>query len=49
MLSLAWPVVSGIPLMLLAESWEMWWNPFARDTSSSDDRRVVKRAFGVAG
>ena len=61
-LSLAWLVVSGIPLMLLAESWEMWWNPFARDASASDDskmsdtarqrllednRRVVKRAFGI--
>jgi hypothetical protein len=49
--------------MLLAESWEMWWNPFARDAYASEDskmsenirqrllednRRVVKRAFGLA-
>ena len=39
-LSLAWLVVSGIPLMLLAEFWEMWWNPFARDAYTSENSEM---------
>ena len=30
-----WLVVSGLPLMLLAEFCEMWWNPFAGDAYAS--------------
>jgi hypothetical protein len=39
-LSLVWLVVSVIPLMLLAESWEMWWSPFARDAYASEDSKL---------
>jgi hypothetical protein len=41
-LSLVWLVVSVIPLMLLAVSWEMWWNPFARDAYASEDNKVTE-------
>jgi hypothetical protein len=44
MLSLAWLVVSGLPLMLLAESWEMWWNPFARDAFAEKNSRMSDEA-----
>lgn len=39
-LSLAWLVASGIPLMLLAEFWEMWWNPFARAAYASENSKM---------
>lgn len=38
--SLMWLVASGIPLMLLAEFWEMWWNPSARDAYASRSCKV---------
>ena len=41
--SLMWLVVSGLPLMLLAEFWEMWWNPFARDADASRATRFRRR------
>jgi hypothetical protein len=37
-LSLAWLVVSGLPMILFAEFWEMWWNPFARDAFAEDSK-----------
>jgi len=39
-LSLTWLVVSGLPLMLLAEFWEMWWNPSARDAYASENGKM---------
>jgi hypothetical protein len=39
-LSLLWFVVSAVPLMLLAEFWEMWWNPFARDAYASQSSKM---------
>jgi hypothetical protein len=62
-LSLAWLVVSGLHLMLLAEFWKMLWNSPARNAYAEsskmsetkmqglldDNRRVVKRAFGITG
>jgi hypothetical protein len=43
-LSLLWFVVSAVPLVLLAEFWEMWWNPFARDAHSSQSSRTSDNA-----
>lgn len=43
-LSLLWLVVSVVPLMLLAEFWEMWWNPFARDAYASQTSALSKKA-----
>jgi hypothetical protein len=40
--SLAWLVVSEIPLMLLAEFWEMWWNPLARDAYASENSKMTE-------
>jgi len=42
--SLAWLVVSVVPLMLLAEFWEMWWNPFARDANASTSDKLSEDA-----
>lgn len=39
-LSLLWFVVSAVPLMLLAEFWEMWWHPFARDAYASQSSKM---------
>jgi hypothetical protein len=39
-LSLVWLVMSVVPLMLLAESWEMWWNPFARDAYARENSKM---------
>jgi hypothetical protein len=40
-LSLVWLLVSVVPLMLLAESWEMWWYLFARDAYASEDSKMT--------
>jgi hypothetical protein len=42
-LSLLWLVISVLPLMLLAEFWEMWWNPFARDAYASEDSKISEK------
>jgi hypothetical protein len=31
-----------MPLMLPADFWEMWWNPFARDASASDNSNMTE-------
>jgi hypothetical protein len=43
-LSLVWLLVSVVPLMLLAESWEMWWSLFARDAYASEDSKMTESA-----
>jgi hypothetical protein len=39
-LSLQWLVVSVVPLMLLAEFREMWWNPFAKNAYPSQSCKM---------